>query len=219
MFRIPWLRLVWSNFLMSYISLCMWIVRKKRFMSRTSKRATLRTCWSRILVFVWVSLSPKFHSSGLNHLWEYERGLAFWVAEWMESGYSCFFFFCFFSVKGLGEWRGFGCVLDRFHPYRMGRMRIVRGEKVLAALIPFFFLLKHDIKWGKNQWRISLYNRLRWDQKMIRRYKVYHVTAFSLEIATNRMCDFTGSDFICVRKYYGYDFMSCWEWLQLKQWV
>lgn len=55
--------------------------KKKRFMSRTSKRATLRTCWSRILVFVWVSLSPKFHSSGLNHLWEYERGLAFWVAE------------------------------------------------------------------------------------------------------------------------------------------
>ena len=80
MLRIPSLRLVWSSFLMSYISLGMWILREKWLMSRTSKRATLRTCWSRILVFVWVSplcLPPKLHSNRSNHLWGYERGLAF----------------------------------------------------------------------------------------------------------------------------------------------
>jgi len=64
-------------------------------------------------------------------------------------------------------------------------MHIVRGEKMLAALIPFFFFwstIPSGKKIGGEFLCIIVCGG-------IRRSKAYHVIAFSLEIATNRMCD------------------------------
>jgi len=58
----------------------------------------------------------------------------------------------------------------------MGRMHIVRGEKVLAALIPLLFL--STISSGKKSVKNFLYNRLRWDQKMQRHVTVFLYSAF-----------------------------------------
>ena len=164
-------------------------------MSRISKRATLRTCWSRILVFVWVSplcLPPKLHSNRLNHLWGYERCLAFFVCVCRRiNGVKLQFFFCFvLAWRVSGSDVVLGAYLIDFIRIEWVGCILFEGRRCWLLWFHFSFFWS-TIPSGK---KISEEFLCIIVCSGIRRSKAYHVIAFSLEIATNRMCDFTSSD-------------------------
>ena len=166
-------------------------------MSRTSKRATLRTCWSRILVFVWVSplcLPPKSHSNRLNHLWGYERGLAFVCVCVSQNRWNQVTVFLFFVLawKVSGSDVVLGAYLIDFIRIEWVGCILFEGRKCWLLWFHFSFFwstIPSGKKIGGEFLCIIVCGG-------IRRSKAYHVIAFSLEIATNRMCDFTGSDLV-----------------------